>query len=183
MLLSCRVLYKRNVMQLCECYIVLWLLACALLGIGTTPMGVLLAITVRRCPQSMNDPHLTTTQGPGKHKSFDRNYKSFRISLATFILLACSIGREIVWSGEGLLLCVSSRLLDLHWHLFLFCSSLPCFVMSRHPICKLPTFSFLGLYQTFRCRRIYRGWPPARTWLVASMNKKWTLPWEVVLCL
>jgi hypothetical protein len=72
--------------------------------------------------------------------------------------------------------------LDLHWHMSLFCSSLPCFVMSQHPICKLPLFSFLGLYQTFRCRRIYRGWPPARTWLVASTNKKWTLPQEVDLC-
>jgi hypothetical protein len=43
----------------------------------------------------MNDPHHTTTQGPGKHKSNDRNYKSVRIRLATFISLDITISYVI----------------------------------------------------------------------------------------
>ena len=49
-------------------------------------MGVLLAITALRCPQSMNGPHRTTTQAPGKHKSHNTIYKNLRILLAIFIL-------------------------------------------------------------------------------------------------
>jgi hypothetical protein len=58
-------------------YFFLWLLACALLGTGNTPMVVLLVITARRCPQSMNAPHLTTTQAPGKHKSHEKLHEFF----------------------------------------------------------------------------------------------------------
>ena len=69
----------------------LWLFACALLGIGNTPMGVLLAITAHHCPQSMNGPHHTTTQAPGKHTSHDIIFKNLRILLAIFILRELSL--------------------------------------------------------------------------------------------
>ena len=54
-------------------------------------MGVLLAITARHCPQSMNGPRRTTTQAPGKHNSHDMNFKSLRILLAIFVVRELSL--------------------------------------------------------------------------------------------
>jgi hypothetical protein len=102
---------------------------------------------------------------------------------ALTFLLVCILWTLLKWQGFTVACLCLQQPFDLLWYLFLFSSPLPCLWRLCIPSVSYWHFPFLDLNQTFRYRRIYRGWPPTRTWLVASMNRKWTLPHEVVLFL